>query len=308
MMSGRIWVDSVLGTGSTFHFTARFGQVALGWVPELQPVADVACEPEFAAEWKILLAEDNEVNQQLALRILTKRGHKVEIVENGNEALAALERGGFDVVLMDVQMPELDGLAATFAIRAAERITGQHIPIVALTAHAMKGDRERCLAAGMDAYVAKPLRPGELLDAIAGALTTSLPPLSKCTAPASPDLTDFLPFDPEATLARVEGDMELLQKMVQLFARQSRPLLIAIDDAVARGDGPALEQNAHKLKGSIGNFASQAAFHAAFELEQCGRNADFSKAPEICVRLKDHVEALNLALANYLDERMPCAS
>jgi two-component system sensor histidine kinase/response regulator len=283
--------------------------IALGSVPRQPSDADAATEPKSAAgAWKILLAEDNEVNQQLALHILTRRGHNVEIVENGKEALAALERREYDVVLMDVQMPELDGLAATAAIRAAERISGRHIPIVALTAHAMNGDRERCLAAGMDAYVAKPLRPSELLDAIAGALTASSPPLSSFTAQPSPDEQDCLPFDPEATLARVEGDMELLRKMVQLFARQSLPLLDTIADAVDRRDGPALERSAHKLKGSIGNFGSLAAHKAAFELEQRGRDADFSEASEVCVRLKNQVEALNLALAMYVDERILCAS
>ena len=115
----------------------------------------------------ILLAEDNEVNQQLAVKTLQKRGHTVVVAGNGREALAALEQETVDLVLMDVQMPEMDGFAATAAIREREKGTGRHIPIVALTAHAMKGDRERCLAAGMDAYVSKPLRVEELFDAIA---------------------------------------------------------------------------------------------------------------------------------------------
>ena len=102
--------------------------------------------------------------------------------------------------------------------------------------------------------------------------------------------------------------MELLRNMVQLFARQSRPLLNAIDDAVARRDGPALEQNAHTLKGSIGNFGSQIAFQSACELEQRGRDADFSQASEVCARLEKQIETLNRALASYLDERIPCVS
>jgi len=118
---------------------------------------------------RILLAEDNPVNQVVALRLLEKQGHKVLIARNGHEALLALEKTafrGFDVVLMDVQMPEMDGLAATMAIREKEESTGTHIPIVAMTAHAMEGDKERCLAAGMDAYVAKPIRTQELFEVI----------------------------------------------------------------------------------------------------------------------------------------------
>src|SRR5207253_2280879 len=104
------------------------------------------------------LAEDNVVNRTLAVRLLEKYGHSVAVAGNGKEALAALEHGPFDLVLMDVQMPEMGGFEATGRIRAAERDTGRHVPIIALTAHAMKGDRERCLAAGMDGYVSKPLQ------------------------------------------------------------------------------------------------------------------------------------------------------
>ncbi len=115
---------------------------------------------------RILLAEDNRVNQMVALRILQKAGHTVVVAGNGRDALAALERERFDLILMDVQMPQMSGLEATAAIREGERRTGRHIPIVALTAHALQGDRERCLEAGMDAYVAKPLGPQELLDTV----------------------------------------------------------------------------------------------------------------------------------------------
>jgi CheY-like chemotaxis protein len=115
---------------------------------------------------RILLAEDNAVNQKLAVRMLEKHGHKVVVANNGKEALAALQAASFDVVLMDVQMPEMGGLEATAQIRIAEQGTGRHIPVIAMTAHAMKGDRERCLEAGMDGYVSKPVQPKELLAAI----------------------------------------------------------------------------------------------------------------------------------------------
>ncbi|MGH9652602.1 MAG: response regulator, partial [Bryobacteraceae bacterium] len=115
---------------------------------------------------RILLAEDNAVNQRLAQKLLEKRGHAVTLANDGREALELLERMTFDLVLMDVQMPHLDGFAATAAIRAEERQTGGHIPVIAMTAHAMKGDEERCLRAGMDGYVSKPIQPAALFAAI----------------------------------------------------------------------------------------------------------------------------------------------
>jgi CheY-like chemotaxis protein len=116
----------------------------------------------------VLLAEDNTINQKLAVRLLEKRGHSVVVAGNGREALTALERESYDVVLMDVQMPEMDGFEATAAIRAREKESGRRLPIIAMTAYAMKGDRERCLAAGMDGYVSKPLQPRELFEAVEG--------------------------------------------------------------------------------------------------------------------------------------------
>jgi CheY-like chemotaxis protein len=115
---------------------------------------------------RILLAEDNIVNQKVAQRFLIKEGHSVVVVSNGREALATLDREQFDLVLMDVQMPEMDGFEATAAIRARERFTGARLPILAMTAYAMAGDQERCLAAGMDGYVAKPVHKADLLNAI----------------------------------------------------------------------------------------------------------------------------------------------
>ena len=121
---------------------------------------------ETRRKFHILLAEDNPINQKLAVRLIEKRGHTLVVASNGREALAALEEQAFDLVLMDVQMPEMDGFEATAAIRDREKTTGKHIPIIAMTAHAMKGDRERCLAAGMDSYISKPVNVEELFETI----------------------------------------------------------------------------------------------------------------------------------------------
>jgi CheY-like chemotaxis protein len=143
---------------------------------------------EMPGKLRILLAEDNVINRLVAVRLLEKRGHSITVAVNGREVLAALENpaaGPFDVVLMDVQMPEMDGFEATAAIRHKEKTLGTHLPIVAMTAHAMKGDRERCLAAGMDGYVSKPIQARDLFDAIAGLVPAIV--ATPSDAPAWPD-------------------------------------------------------------------------------------------------------------------------
>jgi signal transduction histidine kinase/ActR/RegA family two-component response regulator len=175
LMGGTIWVESTLGAGSSFHFTASLGEgkeaVKTHPVPRAQVVeleSSVSLSHQTVQgrtkRVRVLLAEDNAVNQKVASRVLEKHGHHVTVASNGREALAALDRAHFDVVLMDVQMPEMDGFETTAVIRDRERISGSHLPIIAMTAHAMQGDRERCIAAGMDNYISKPLNAPELIE------------------------------------------------------------------------------------------------------------------------------------------------
>jgi two-component system sensor histidine kinase/response regulator len=222
---------------------------------------------------RVLLAEDNPVNQQVAARILEKRGHAVVIVNNGREAVDALAPGEperFHVVLMDVQMPEMDGLEATVAIRARETTSGRRIPIVAMTAHAMEGDRDRCLAAGMTGYVTKPVEADRLIEAVENAAGS---------------------FDPEAAAARLGGDKHLLDELLTLFWAGCPEMVSNIAKAIDASDAAALRGAAHALKGSVANFAAPRAVAAALRLERMGIDEDLSGARPALQELDDALQA-----------------
>ncbi|EAQ80186.1 response regulator [Blastopirellula marina] len=253
---------------------------------------NAGAEPKLGS-WgrRILLAEDNLVNQKLAVLLLEKRGHLVTVASDGKQAVEAWKEGGFDLVLMDVQMPILDGMAATTEIRRHETRTALRIPIIAMTAHAMKGDRERCLEAGMDGYVTKPINAQALYDAIDEALLSFPPPTHNETPDhASPPPVEMInspllkslaapKVDWEAALTNVGGDESLLQAMVDVFLTDVRRILSEIDEAIEAKDGPRLQRNAHSLKGSFGYFAAASGQDAAMLLESLGKNQKFAEAP-----------------------------
>ena len=243
---------------------------------------------------RILLAEDNPVNQTLAIHLLEKQGHTMVVANNGTETLAALQDPSarrFDVILMDIQMPDMDGFEATAAIRENEKVTGQHLPIIAMTAHAMKGDRERCLAAGMDGYVAKPVHPDELIRAIESLVEA---PRATPPEPAPPASTAIL--DKETILNRMGGDLDLLRGVMDIFAEDLPRMMANIQKAIEAKSPKALREAAHSLKGAIGNFTSEGAFEAALRLEVMGHNEDLTRAEEIHVVLGKEVATLGVAL------------
>jgi CheY-like chemotaxis protein len=175
-MGGHMWVESQPGQGSTFHFSLGFGlqELEVRHTVTAAPLASPRSPGREARCCTILLAEDNRVNQKVAVRFLEKKGHTVIVAESGTLALDAWRKQPFDLILMDVQMPEMDGFEATAIIREQEKTGAKHIPIIAMTAHAMVGDRERCLAAGMDDYISKPINTADLFAAIERLLPASL--------------------------------------------------------------------------------------------------------------------------------------
>ncbi len=244
---------------------------------------------EARRKLRILLAEDNLVNQTLVVRLLGKAGHNVVVAGNGKEALAALAKAGpgaFDLVLMDVQMPEMDGFEAAAAIRKKERGTGTHLPIIAMTAYAMKGDRERCLAAGLDGYLPKPVKREELIDALEHHSCESPAPEKDRLARKQPGL------DKATVLARLEGDEELLAELAGLFIQESPKLLSAIQQAIEQDDAKSLERAAHALKGSVGNFVIPTAVKAAQTLETMGREGNLAAADTAYAVLQEEIAGL----------------
>jgi PAS domain S-box-containing protein len=241
---------------------------------------------EARRQISVLLAEDNVINRELAVRLLTKRGHKVTVVENGKQAVAAMQTKTFDVVLMDVQMPEMDGFEATGAIREMELAAGTRTPIIAMTAHAMKGDRERCLAAGMDAYISKPIQFEELLE-----VTESL---SGSSAPAAGSADSG--WNLEVALGRVGGDQVLLADLARIFCEQCPRLLAEVQNSVAGRRILDVKRAAHSLRSAIATFAAEAASDVAAKLEGFSRAEDFEDAPALVAELESKVERLRREL------------
>ena len=246
---------------------------------------------------RILLVEDNVVNQRVASSLLTRRGHHVTVVQNGREALDLLEREPFDLVLMDLQMPVMGGLEATVAIRQRELETGQHIRIVAMTAHAMSSDRERCLAAGMDGYLSKPIDPPMLFAVVEqDGLTAAKPAASTAV------------FDEAALRRRLSDDMELITDVIRVFLEDLPVRMIAINDAVVARDAIALTAAAHALKGSAGNLSAGGLFEAARVLERIGAESRMDAADAAWRQLS--VEASNVIdvlRTRSPTEHFPCA-
>jgi PAS domain S-box-containing protein len=248
---------------------------------------------------RVLLAEDNPVNQKLAGKILEKMGHTVTVAQNGKEAVEFWAHGNFDMVFMDVQMPEMDGFQATGAIREKETGSDKRTPIVAMTAHALKGDEEQCLAAGMDDYVAKPIRVLQLTEVI-DRLIGRVGGEENGPAPSGPRQGMI---DENALMERVGGDKELLMELAHLFLEDAPKLVSEIKSSLDRNDLRALENSAHALKGSMGNFASKASVDPAFRHELMGGSGNLEQADEALADLEKHIAGVRKALLQIVCEQ-----
>jgi two-component system sensor histidine kinase/response regulator len=268
---------------------------------ELTEAAETSAAPT-TRPLRVLLAEDSLVNQRLAVGLLERHGHRVTIANNGRQALDMAVRDHFDVILMDVQMPELDGLEATRLIREHEKQTGQHVPIIAMTAHALKGDRERCLAVGMDEYVAKPVRERQLLGALRAVLGDDVPAPPAEVPERFPEADGHL-INWDAALKICSGDHQLLRDIAEAFLEEHPRRIDEIRRAIDTADWELLHRAAHTIKGSMRYFGAAAVFDRAFGLEQVAASHSLEGAEEIFDLLKQELAKLLPHLINYVQGR-----
>jgi signal transduction histidine kinase/DNA-binding response OmpR family regulator len=293
-MQGKIWVESTPGEGSVLHFTALLpisNATALSReASHAMPEAPATGKPALRG-LRILIAEDNPVNRAVAVGMLEAEGHTLTLVENGREAVRVYRLERPDLILMDVQMPELDGIGVTREIRAAEERSGHHTPIIAMTAYAMRGDSERCLLAGMDAYLSKPLTKELLLKTVESVATEG-------PAGTVPATITFPPFSREILLDNLDGDTELLDRVTTLFKENTPAYLAKMRQAIAQRDGLALEKSAHTLLSSLGVFGADRARDIAKTLQASGQLQNFDEAGERFVELENETERIYAAISH----------
>jgi PAS domain S-box-containing protein len=318
LMGGRIWVESNLGQGSKFHFTIRLG-IATAPVssPEQPPCESLFMEhlPAAVKPLHILLAEDNPASQKLVVYILNKRGHRVEVARNGREAVEQVEREDLDAVLMDIHMSVMDGFEATSAIRALPDPAKARLPIIAMTASAMKGDQERCLAAGMDAYVSKPMSANDLITIVErlGAKTPEARAgqVREDRSSAPGDVLNRIDsqhpapapaanvFNLDEAITRCFRKYELFQDMVGCLFDESDSLLEQMRTELNNGDAEELGRAAHQLKGTVIFLGASPAADATRRVEQMGLLGELGNAAEAIDQLQTQIQLLKEALAPH---------
>lgn len=337
LMGGKIRVKSTVGSGSVFHVDLSFPRAHLD--PESLASSTVKSTGRYVSppnRLRVLVAEDNAVNARVVRHFLEKVGSQVTVAETGRAALEQAQSGDYHLLFLDVQMPEMTGIEVCRAIRAQEKVSGGHRPIVMLTAQAMKGDREECLAAGADDYVTKPVTRRTLFSAIArlmdqGAFgsgstqmpvmtltgedssgklqvaAASLPPPEGSAADLQPLAADPLVMstgvlDRVELLARVDGDRNLLAEIVRLFVEERPALLESMETALRDGQAQDLARAAHKAKGAFGNLSAPLAQQAAVELELLARHGELALATDVFLRLQQQVERLEAELRAFTQD------
>jgi PAS domain S-box-containing protein len=309
--------------GATAGYSSAHARVARPVMPSdlLEAIQDVADQqPRRAADavepmivvqpsthpLRILLVEDNLINQRVATSWLEKRGHAVVLSVSGEAALAELERHSIDVVLMDLEMPGAGGIATTAEIRRREHDTGQHLPIIAMTAHALEGDRERCLAAGMDDYLAKPIRPAELFHVVEQFapryVSRRMPIHESQEVVAGASAANGQMFDRREALATVGNDAQLLGELIEIFLADSPKWLRDLQAALDQGKPEDARRLAHSLKNSAGYFGANQIKQLAYEIEQAAAQRQLAVAQEKCERVLRELERLGPELARCREE------
>jgi signal transduction histidine kinase/DNA-binding response OmpR family regulator len=314
LMQGSFHVQSTPGQGSVFSFDVLLGLAARQPGRRHRQSGKASRPPDDSADacppMRVLLAEDTPANQKIVRNVLAKRGHQVEVASDGRQVLEKVRSKPFDVVLMDVQMPCMDGFAATVAIRALEAQLARHVPIVAMTAHAMQGDRERCLAAGMDAYLAKPVSISSLVQTVESfsayaynrpSYAGNDPPGSARASQPAPALAteDDRVFNFNSALARLGNDRNLFADLVTFFMEDAPELLSAIRTGLDNGNADDVMRASHSLKGLLSSFDAHQAVSLAARIENAAREGDLVAACEVLPRLEDEVTRLQDLLHPY---------
>ena len=265
-------------------------------------LASDTTKPLSPGPMNLLLVEDGRVNQMVAIKLLEDRGHTVTLANNGREAMDILANTSFDAILMDIQMPEMNGYEATAAIRLGEIGTGRHVPIIAMTANAMKGDREQCFAAGMDDYISKPVHPARLYEIVEK--YADLSPLRQSLPPPGPEppgtqADEAEPFNAAEFQASI-GDLALMRELIQVFFEDSQRLLADARRTLSGHDAEALHYAAHSLKGMVGIYAAAPAFQAVSALTQSTCAGNLDHAAELLEQANAEISRLSAALEQFL--------
>jgi CheY-like chemotaxis protein/HPt (histidine-containing phosphotransfer) domain-containing protein len=261
--------------------------------PQTQPMPIVtrhSVSEDQKRRMRILLAEDNMINQELAMGLLKKIGYQGDAVANGKEVLSALEKVPYDLILMDVQMPEMDGFEATAVIRRKERENGRHIPIIAMTAHAMKGDRERCLEAGMDDYLTKPIQPKELIEVIKRRADHR--GSGEMEVPSVEPTKEEEVFDKSGFLERLGGDESLFNKLLSMFLDDAPVQIQGIQQYLKDEDLPGVQQRADSLKGVAMIIGGKTLQKVASEIEVAARDREAERVRRLVPNLQKEFEKL----------------
>ncbi len=322
LMGGSIGVESEPGKGSEFWFTARFRKRVPAFLDaplKVNPGIQEKSSPEQGSTaqagvqavtpggrmLRVLVAEDNVVNQKVALRMLTRIGCRVDVVANGQEAVDALQRVPYDIVFMDCNMPELDGFAATAAIRSSEG-NNHHTVIIAMTANALKGDREKCLSSGMDDYISKPVSQKELAGVV-GRWSATPSPAAQPVPEKNPAVEEMPAIDASRLdeLAELgdEEDPHWLTTILQRFEEDASSRVVKLVVAAETGNAKDLEQVAHALKGSCGNVGATTMAAIAHQLQILARSGTVDGAGDLIAALEREFARVKADLGAYATER-----